>query len=125
MIGTSVMKELTTLNSNFTESEVKKEKKFSRSPNFDFTCIHFNIYECLKRLEKPVLLINIKFCDSTDMFNKHRSTSPKVVFKNRVFDSFAKFTRNHQCGSLLFKKVANYWLIKKKLPMQFVANSCN
>ena len=71
------MKELTTLNSNFTESEVKKEKKFSRSPNFDFTCTHFNIYECLKWLEKPIWLINIKFCDSTDMFNKHRSTSAK------------------------------------------------
>ena len=35
MIGISVMKELTTLNSKFTESEVKKENKFSRSPNFD------------------------------------------------------------------------------------------
>ena len=45
---------LTTLNSKFTESEVKKENKFSRSPNFDFTCTHFNIYECLKWLEKPV-----------------------------------------------------------------------
>ena len=111
------MKELTTLNSNFTESEVKKEKKFSRSPNFDFTCIHFNIYECLKWLEKPVWLINIKFCDSTDMFNKHRSTSAKVAFKNGVLESFAKFTRNHLCGSLLFKKVVNYWLIKKKLRM--------
>ena len=98
------MKELTTLNSKFTESKVKKENKFSRSPNFDFTCIHFNIYECLKWLEKPVWLINIKFCDSTDIFNKHRSRSPKVVFKNSVLDSFAKLTRNHLCGSLLFKK---------------------
>ena len=52
------MKELTTLNSKFTESEVKKEKKFSRSPNFDFTCIHFNICECLKWLEKPVFPVN-------------------------------------------------------------------
>ena len=104
MIGTSVMKELTTLNSKFTESEVKKENKFSRSPNFDFTCIHFNIYECLKWLEKPVWLINIKFCDSTDMFNKHRSRNSKVVFKNGVFDNFTKFTRNHLCGSLLLKK---------------------
>ena len=50
------MKELTTLNSKFTESEVKKENKFSRSPNFDFTCIHFNIHECLKWLEKPAWL---------------------------------------------------------------------
>ena len=104
MIGTSFMKELTTLNSKFTESEVKKENKFSRSPNFDFTCIHFNIYECLKWLEKPVWLINIKFCDSTDMFKTHRSRSPKVVFKNDVLDSFAKFTGNHLCGSLLLKK---------------------
>ena len=93
------MKELTTLNSKFTESEVKKENNFSRSPNFDFTCIHFNIYECLKWLEKSVWLIDITFCDS-----KHRSRSPKVVFKNDALDSFAKFTRNHICGSLLLKK---------------------
>ena len=42
------MKGLTTLHNKFTESEVKKENKFSSSCNFDFTCIHFNIYECLK-----------------------------------------------------------------------------
>ena len=98
------MKELTRLNCKFTESEVKKENKFSRSPNFDFTCVHFNIYECLKWLEKSVWLINITFCDSTYIFNKHRSRSPKVVFKNGVLDSFAKFTRNHLSGSLLLKK---------------------
>ena len=46
------MKEGTTLNSKFTEPEVKKENTFSRSPNFDFTCIHFNIYECLKWMER-------------------------------------------------------------------------
>ena len=55
------MKELTTLNSKFTESEVNKSEvskreQFSRSHNFDFTCIHFNIYECLKWLEKPAWL---------------------------------------------------------------------
>ena len=54
MIGTSVMKELTTLSNKFTESEVKKESKFSLSRNFDFTCIHFKIYEYLKWLEKPI-----------------------------------------------------------------------
>ena len=97
MIGTYVMKELITLNSKFTESEAKKDNKFSRSPGLDFTCIHFNIYECLKWLEKPVWLINIKFCDNTDMFNKHRSSSPKVVFKNGALDSFAKFT-NSECS---------------------------
>ena len=97
------MKELTKFNSKFTESEVNKENKCSRSPNFDFTCIHFNIYECLKWLEKPVWLINIKFCDSAGMFNKHRSRSSKVVFKNGVLDSLAKFI-NHLCGSLLSKK---------------------
>ena len=104
MIGTSVMKRFTTLNSKFTESKAKKENKFSRSPYFDFTCIHFNIYECLKWLEKPIWLINIKFCDSTDIFNKHRSRSPKLVVKNGVLDSFSKSTRNHLCGSLLLKK---------------------
>ena len=89
------MKELTTLNNKFTESEVKKENKLSRSHNFDFTCIHFNIYECPKWLEKPLLLINTKFGDITDMFNKYRSRSPKLVCKNGVFGSFAKFIRKH------------------------------
>ena len=56
-----------TLNNKFTKSEVKKENKLSRSRNFDFTCTHFNIYESLKCLEKPLWLINIKFCDITDM----------------------------------------------------------
>ena len=102
--GTSVMKELITLNSKFTDSKVKKKNKFSCSPNFDFTSIHFNIYECLKWLEKPVWLIKIKFCDRTDIFNKHKSRSPKLVVKNGVLDSFSKSTRNHLCGSLLLKK---------------------
>ena len=103
------MKQLTTLNSKFAKPEVKKENKFSRSPAFDFTCIHFNIYECLNWLEKSIWLISIKFCDSTDMLNKHRSRSPKVVFKNGVFDSFAKMSES------FMKKVAGCWLIKKKL----------
>ena len=85
------MKELTTLNNKFTESEVKKENKFSRSRNFDFTCW----------LEKPLWLI--KFCEITDMFNKYKSRSPKVVCKIGVLDSFEKFTRNHLCRSLLLK----------------------
>ena len=46
--------ELTSLNNKFTESEVKKDNQFSSSRNFDFTCVHFNIYECLKWLEKPI-----------------------------------------------------------------------
>ena len=81
MIGTSVMKELTTLNGKFAESEVKKENKFSRSPNFDFTCIHFNIYECLKWLEKPVWLINIKFCDSTECSTNTEAGVPRWSLK--------------------------------------------
>ena len=54
MIGTSAMKELTTLDNKLRESEVKKENKFSRSRNFDFKSINFNIYECAKWLEKPI-----------------------------------------------------------------------
>ena len=38
MIGNTVMKKLTTLNNKSPESEVKKENRFSRSRNFDFTC---------------------------------------------------------------------------------------
>ena len=68
------MKELTTLNNKFTESEVKKENKFSHSRNFDFTCIHFKIYECLKWLEKPIWLINT--CDITDMLKNTEAGVP-------------------------------------------------
>ena len=68
------MKELTTLNNKFTESEVKKENKFSRSRNFDFTCIHFNIYG-LKWLEKPIWLIST--CDITDMFKNIEAGVPR------------------------------------------------
>ena len=55
-------------------------------------------------MEKPLWQINTNFCDITDMFNKYRSRSPKVVCKNGVIYSFAKFTRKHRCRSLLFKK---------------------
>ena len=81
LIGTSVMKELTTLYNKFTESEKKKENKFSRSRNFDFTRIHFNIYECLKWLEKPLWLISSKFCDNTDMFKNTEAGVPRWYVK--------------------------------------------
>ena len=67
------MKELTTLNNKFTGWEVKKDNNFSRSRDFDFTYMHFNIFECLKWLEKPLWLII--FCDITDMFIKYRGRS--------------------------------------------------
>ena len=54
------MKELT---KNFTESIEKKENNFWRSRDFDFTCIDFNFYGCLKWLEKPLSLIIIKIYD--------------------------------------------------------------
>ena len=79
MIGTSVMKELTTLSNKFTESEVKKESKFSLSRNFDFTCLHFNIYEYLKWLEKQIWLINT--CDITDMFKNTEAGVPRWSVK--------------------------------------------
>ena len=49
------MKALTTLNNKSitNQKEVKKDNKFSRSRNFDFTCW----------LEKPLWLINTKFCE--------------------------------------------------------------
>ena len=80
MIGSSVMKELTTIITYFTESEEKKENNFSLSPNFDFKCIHFNFYECLKWFEKSLWVINIKFYDVTvtDMFHKYRIRSLKA-----------------------------------------------
>ena len=110
------MKGLIKLNNKFTESEEIKDNYFSSSLNFDFACIHFNIYECLKWLQKPLWLIFIKFCDIADMFHKYNSRSPKVFCKNGVHDSFAKLTRSHLCRSLLrIKKVAGYWLIKKRL----------
>ena len=104
MIGTSAIKELTTLNNKFTESEVKKENKFSGSRNFDLTCIHFSIYEFLKWSGKLLWLTHTEFGDITDMFNKYRSKSPKVICKNGVLDSFTKFRKKHLCRSLLLKK---------------------
>ena len=88
------MKELTTYNKIFTESEEKKENNFLRSRNFGFTRTHFNISECLKWLEKPLWLINI-----TDMFHKYRIKS-----LNGVLDSFVISTRKRLCRSLLLKE---------------------
>ena len=48
---------------------------------------------------------NSKFGDIANMFNKYRSWSPKVVCKNGVLDSFAKFTRKHLCRSFLLKNI--------------------
>ena len=119
------MKELTTRNNKFVECQVKKEYNFSRSPNFDFKCVHFNIFECLIWLEKPLWLINTKFWDITDMFNKYRGRSPKVVCKNGVLNSFAKFTKKNLHQSLnLVKKLASYWLIKKKLQHMYFPMNC-
>ena len=36
---------------------------------------------------------------------KQRSNYPKVLFKNGVFENFAKFTGKYLCWSLLFNKV--------------------
>ena len=104
MIVTSVIKELTTLNNKLTEPEVKKENKLSRSRNFDFTCIHFNIYECLNWLEIPLWPGNTKLGNITDIFNKYRCRNPKVICKNGVLDSFAESAIKRLCRSLLLKK---------------------
>ena len=42
---------------------------------------------------KPLCLINTEFRDIKDVFNKYRSRSAKVVCKNGVLYSSAKFTR--------------------------------
>ena len=114
MKGASVMKKIITLNNKFTESEVKKKSKFSRSRNFDFpyihiSILHFNIYDCLKWLEKPLWLINTKFGDIADILNKYRSRSPKMVCK-KVVCSW-QFNKIHKKASMLetvIKKVADY-----------------
>ena len=80
---------------NFAKSEEKKEKFLSISYNSDFTHIHSNIYECIKKLEKLLGLINLKFYDTTDMFHKYKSRSPEVFCKNAALESFAKLTRRH------------------------------
>ena len=87
------MKELTTLNNEFTESEEKKENNFSSSRNFDFTCIHFDIYECLKWLEKPLWLINIKLYDVivTDKFHNNRSQESQSVHVKKVFLAVSQY----------------------------------
>ena len=49
---------------------------------FDSACIHFSIYECLKWLEKPLSLINIKFYDVivTDIYEESQGVLVKMVF---------------------------------------------
>ena len=49
---------------------------------FDFACIHFSIYECLKWLEKPLWLINIKFYGVivTDTDEESQGVLVKMVF---------------------------------------------
>ena len=124
MIGTSVMKELTTLDSEFTESKEKKENNFPRPRNFDFTCVHVNVYGCLKWFEKPIWLIKIKFSDITDMFHKYRSRSLKVFCKNCAHKSFTKFTRKHLCRILLLKKQqATGWLRRDSVKSVFLVQN--
>ena len=65
--------------------------------------IHFNFYESLKRLLKPLWLIKIKFDDIADTFHKYRGRSPEIICKNGVLDSFAKFARKHLFRSLLLE----------------------
>ena len=80
MTQISVMKELTTFNNKFYRIKREKKNNFSHSRNFDFTCIHFNFYEFLKWLEKPLWVINIKIYDVvvTDVFHKYRIRSLNV-----------------------------------------------
>ena len=66
-------------------------------------------------VRKATLVIKIKFYAVivTDMFHKYRTRGLKEFCKNDVLDSFAISTRKPR--SLLLKKVAGYWLIKKRL----------
>ena len=63
------MKELTTLNNKFTESDVKKDNKFSRSRNFDF---NIPIFMSVSYSWKSHFGENTKYGNITDMFNKYR-----------------------------------------------------
>ena len=124
MIGASVMKELTTdyrKFTEFTESEVKKENKFSCSHNFDFTCIHFNIYECLKWLEKPLWLINIILYDAivTAICSINTESESQSVLVKMAFLTVPQFHKKAFMSEFFIKKVAGYWLIKKRLQHYF------
>ena len=123
MIRTSVMKELTPLNNKFYKI---RRKEFSRSRIiFDFTCIHFNIYECLKWLENSLWLINIKFYDIivTDMFHKYRIRSPKVFLKWCSWQ-FCNIHKKASMSESFIKKVAGNWLIKKRLQHSCFLMNC-
>ena len=79
MIGTSVMKELTTLNNKFYRIRKEEREQSHVHVTFDLTWMHFNIYEYLKWLEKLIWLINIKFyVIVTDIFHKYKIRSLKV-----------------------------------------------
>ena len=95
---------------------MKKENKFSRSPNFDFTCIHFNIYEFLERLEKPLWLINTKF----KIVQICSINAEGGVLRWSVKMVFSTVSQNSQeiiMWESFIKKVTGYWLIKKTLRM--------
>ena len=102
MIKTSVMKKLTTLNNEFTESEMKRIN--SHVDVILISHVYISIYLWVsQRFEKPFWLINTRFCDIRDMFFKYRSRSSKVVCKIGVLESFAKFSKKHLYRSLLLK----------------------
>ena len=61
-----------------------------------------------KRFEKPLRVINVKFyVIVTDMFHKCRIRSIKEFCENGVLEKNA--------SESFIKKVAGYWLIKKRL----------
>ena len=76
--------------------------------------LHFNIYECLKWLEKPLWLINTKFSDITDMFNNTEAGVSKWSIK-MVFLTVLQNSQENIYVGVSIKIVAGYWLIKKKL----------
>ena len=74
------------------------------SGNFDFTCVNFNVCECLKRLAKPLSLIhNEFFCIPELCHNTGAEVRRGGSVKNGVLNSFAKFSRKHLCRSVSLK----------------------
>ena len=74
------MKELTILNNKILLNQ-KEDNNFSRSRSFWFHMYTFQYYECLKWLEKQLLLINTNFYNVvvTDIFHKYRIRSHIVI----------------------------------------------
>ena len=105
MIGTSVMKKLTTLNNKF-----YRIKRGEREQFFHVHAILIShVYIWFQIVRKATFVINIKFYDVivTDMFHKYRIRSLKEFCKNSSYQFRNIYKKASEC---FIEKVLGYWI---------------